>query len=283
MGAQNFVTSYMGEYVNCLMTHGELPALGVSEEELKSNQDTGYVCASQFQFTLAEGFTQRQSSQSGSGSGANSSGRRSSQNRASSSNAAEVGATSGASETDVAARERARRRGGQSSSDLSSAGGGGGGGSTSAMSTRLRRTTAPATADGGESEVASGGSSSRVVGELGPSGYDNASGRGRSRYRAITGQMQELVEKNSKGAATPATGRTISSQIIADDGRAQARKRSQISVDQFQPKKPAPESDPDPKFNVGTLIKWAIIILIGIALLILVGGQILNYSNSDGS
>lgn len=281
VGLSNFAQNYMGSYVTCLMTHGELPALGIQNEDLKRNAGSGYVCATQFSFSIQTGF-QPNSSGGSSGSGS-SSNRSNSANSSKSSNSAKnaEGTTSGATESTIAERERNRKR--SASGSVSDASGGGGGGSAGSASGRNRRAIAKTTGDG--SDDASGGEarSSRVVGELGSGGFDSAGSRGRSRYRAITGQMQEQLEKNSKVALKQANGRRVSTQIVAQAETGQAPKRSQISVDQLQRKIAAADEEDPQGFGVGALIKWAIIIVLGIALLILVGGQAMNYSNSDGS
>lgn len=283
LGLKNFAQSYMGDYVTCLMTHGELPALGIQNDDLKKNTETGYVCASQFSFSLQAGFQEngnggnRNNNSAGTSKGASSKAK-----GGQSTKPTEDGATSGASESAVAARERNRKRGGKNG--LSGGAGDSDSGGSIASARRMRRSTVKTTTDGGSDDAASSESKSgRVVGEISSGGYDSAGSRGRSRYRAVTGQMQEQLEKNSKVASREASGRRISSQIVAQTESGQAAKRSQISMDQLQPKPPPPEEEIAPGFGVGALIKWAIIIVLGIALFILVGGQVMNYSNSDGT
>lgn len=83
----DFMYSYMGAYISCLMEYGELPAQGVEATDLKKNKDGGNgggkVCDSSFKnFNLANGISPNLNSSSSNSSRNNSNSRNSSQSAA---------------------------------------------------------------------------------------------------------------------------------------------------------------------------------------------------------
>lgn len=294
-GMRNFMQGYMGDYVKCLMAHGELPGRGVQDSDMKKNTTTSYICNKQYTFSIDTGFTASGTSTgsggSGSGSGgdgangANSNSANSSKNSSSksgqgndnedSSSSDSEGSTSGASEESIANRERNRKS--QSDSAASSRS------STSGLYANSNRP------DAGELQTADGGSGrgsgeqSKVIGELskGEDGSDSSSGsRSRSKYRGISGQMAELLEKNSKIAQTGSKNKGGESVVIAESDSTPGPTRTTMKLYLKHEDTKMTESAEE-TFSVGKLMKWILIIALIIIIVIFFGGQLLNYSKSD--
>lgn len=269
-GMSNFIDNYLGLYTECLMAHGELPSLGVSDSAsfsdgsgLKEHLNSDYKCESGFKsFTLVEGRPPIATSSAGSGSRASSGGSKNNQETS-------AGGSSSSS-SEKSKRDNAVSGGGSSSNPYESG--------------QVRR--GRSSADGFASN---GGNKSRLI-EEGEGDELDGSGRrrkpresriiyrDRQRYRAVLGQeAEQLLNQSSRSTfKRKPTSRTIAK---ADGGNAPGPRSGLM--------KPPPEKKilsadtPDEGWGFGKLIKFILIIGIIVALVILFGGQLLNYSNSD--
>lgn len=253
---EKFIDNYLGKYTECLMAYGELPALGVTNGDLKQHITSGTKCDTGFKaFTLAGG---RPPVDGGGSSG----------------------------------RDKPRGKGDETST--TSSGGGGsssstskksdadvGGGSSSPYKDGQIQRGGSNTSDG----VAQGSSKTKLIEE---EGVDNDLGRRprqsrtnykeRERYRSITGlQAEQIQSKLSRSSIR----RTPTSKSIAkgEEGR---RLGPRVGiVNPPSPKVIAEEEEQQEGWGFGQMLKWLLIIGMIIAILIFFGGQLMNYSNSE--
>lgn len=274
-GMSNFIDNYLGKYTECLMAYGELPTLGIRNDDLKKHLSSDYKCESGFKpFTVAEGRPPVAGGSSAGGNGQNSSGKGSSNSNNSS--------NSNGSSSDPSSAE-----GGRGDKDAVSGGNGSGGGSGDQNANTRPRRAGRGTADG----IAGGGNDNqRLIEEEG----DEAGGRGRKRkpresriiyrerprYRAVLGDEAEQINKLSTRSSI--SRKPTSRSIAKVEGSAVPGPRSGLM-------RPPPEKLQEVEetkgesWGFGAIIKWIFIIGIIVALVIFFGGQLLGYSNSDGS
>lgn len=280
----SFMSDFLGEYIVCLMEYGELPSLGVQDNDLKKHE--GGSGSKKCDFTKYAGnvnFPGGGSAFAG-GSGSGSGGGGNNGRNGSSGKGANASQGSGADKTS------------NQNSEESSNGGKSGGGRGSLARPRGspayargqitrssdRHSTADSAQDLNDGKVKviedKSGDKKQSLGES-----DRESSLGRSRrgqygdrkYKAISGTMADEIEKTSKTSQ-----RKPSSTVLAtsEDGyRFMPLKRT------FTPPETAKikEEKIDEGFSFGNFLKWLIIAGIAIAAFILFGGQVMNYSNSD--
>ena len=256
----DFMYSYMGAYVSCLMEYGELPARGVEVAELKQNQggggSGGKVCNSKFSgFTLAGGINENGST-SGYSPG-NSKNRNSSQS-----------ANSGASAKNKTNSQNTSSGSDSKDSDSNSASNRNS--SSSYANGRINRSSnfgGTGTADNGS---AAEENKTRVLEDEQVFGASRGYGGIRStnvvydrkRYKAITGKLAEDLNKKLKPARAP-TSRTL--QNIDESGRIGPRKSIFVPPEIKAAKDIQDDSN---GFQFGSFIKWLMIAGMGITLLI---------------
>lgn len=284
VGTQQFIMSYAGDYVVCLMEHGELPQLGVGNDDLKKHQGKAKCSA---KFSIAGGASLSGGGSSGSGSSSsssNSSGTNSKGSQlANKGNNSTNGANSGKD-----GKAGSGKGGAGSSSDKDGEGGGRGrsGRGGDYANGRINRSgSSYGVADGAAGTP--GGDKVRVIaGEGDDLGFNRNGGYDRSsrvvnknnRYKAITGQMYDEIEKTAKKEPRKPTSRKVATVKEEEAFRPGPRKSSFIPPE----RKPQAEyNDKDEDFSFGYLLKWLLIAGIVIAIIVFFGGQILNYSNSD--
>ncbi len=283
VGTQEFIKSYAGNYIVCLMEYGELPQLGVNNDDLKKHQGKPNCVA---KFSIAGGATLTGGSSSG-GSGSfntnSAANNKSSQlanngkNSASGANAGKDGKTgsgkNGSDSTDADSDGAGGGRGGRGGSSGSYANGrinrGGGAGVTDG---------AAGSPDGDKVRVIDGRGDDLAFGKNGD--YDRSSRvvYKNNRYKAITGQMYDEIEKTTKKEPRKPTSRKVASVKEEEAFRPGPRKSA------FTPPERKPQAeyqDKDENFSFGYLLKWLLIAGMVIAIIIFFGGQVLNYSNSD--
>lgn len=275
-GMSEFINNYLGTYTECLMTHGELPTLGVTNSELKEHLNSGYTCNSGFKpFTLAEGRPPV------GGSSSNPASKVASGKSGSSANNNANSSTTNANKS--SSKDSSIDR------DKNAVGGtGSGGGSDPYGDGRIRR-GGRTTADG----IAGAGSDrQRLIEEDGEGDAEGGRGRkrrpresriiyrDRPRYRAILGQeAEQLVTQSSRSTVKrKPTARSIAKVEGGD------LPGPRVGLAKQAPKKVVvAEETGDGGWGFGKMLKWLLIIAIIIALVIFFGGQLLNYSNSDSS
>lgn len=272
-GMSNFIDNYLGKYTECLMAHGELPTLGVRNDDLKKHLSSDYKCESGFKaFSVAEGRPPIASGNASGGSGRNSSSKGGSDSNNSSG--------SGSSSSDSSSKD-----GSGSDRDAVSRNGSGGGSDPNGDG-RPRR-AGRSTADG----IAGGGNDNqRLIEDEG----DEEGGRGRKRkpresriiyrdrprYRAVLGDEAEQITKQSSRSSI--SRKPTSRSIAKVEGGSLPGPRSGLM-------RPPPEKTQyieetkEEGWGFGAIIKWIFIIGIIVALVIFFGGQLLGYSNSDSS
>lgn len=272
----NFIYSYMGAYVSCLMDYGELPTQGIQEAELKKSKDGaggGKICDSSFSdFTIGSGVSPKPG---GSKGGSNSAGANTRNNTSSANNSA----SGNQSKVSTKSTDSLNNNGANSSPDSA--------GSSRYANGKIRRSSGNSGAGTADSGSEGGDDKSRILDE------DELAGRGRrgddgdrnrattviyerSRYKAITGKMAEEVNRKARQARAP-TSRVLDK--ISDSG------------DGFGPKKniitPPPiiaavaEDEDNGGFQFGTYMKWIIIAGMAIAIFIFFGSQVMSFMNSQ--
>lgn len=275
-GMSNFIDNYLGKYTECLMAHGELPALGVTEADLKKHLSSDFKCESGFKpFTLAEG---RPPIASGNASGQNG---KNSNGKGGGGSGSESSSGSSSNSNDSSSKD-----GKNGDKDAMSRNGSGSG--TDPYGEGKIRRNGRGTADG----IASGGNNNQrlIEDEEG----DEAGGRGRKRkpresriiyrdrprYRAILGDEAEQLTKLSSRSSISRkpTARTIAK---VEGGTAPGPRSGLVRPPPEKAK--YVEETKDEGWGFGKIIKWLFIIAIIVALVIFFGGQLLGYSNSDSS
>ena len=282
-GMNNFINNYLGLYTECLMAHGELPALGVSDATtfsdgsgLKEHLNSSYKCESGFKpFTIAEGRPPVGGGSSNGSQASRNGGGKSGANADSNSSNAAGGSSSSSKD------------GNKSDKDKDAIGRNGSGGSGSPYDDGKIKRSGRSTADG----FASAGSDrSRLIED--DSEGDEEGGRGRKRkpresriiyrerprYKALLGQEAEQITNQSSRSSIK---RKPTSRAIAKaDAGSFNGPRSGLM-------KPPPERAvaveevKEEGWGFGKMLKWLLIIGILVALIIFFGGQLMNYSNSD--
>ena len=276
-GMNNFINNYLGLYTECLMAHGELPVLGVRDDDLKEHLNSGYKCESGFKpFTIAGG---RPPVGGGTSNGS----------QASRNGGGKSGANSDNSSTTAGGSSSSSSSKGKSSNGDKDAVGrnGSGSGSGSPYDDGKIKRSGRSSADGFAS---AGGDRSRSIED--DSEGDEEGGRGRKRRpresriiyrdkprsRALLGQEAEQITNLSSRSTIKRkpTTRTIAKV----EGGSAPGPRSGLM-------KPPPErvvaaeEIKEPGWGFGKMIKWLLIIGIIVALIIFFGGQLMNYSNND--
>lgn len=267
----DFMYSYMGAYVSCLMEYGELPARGVEAAELKQNQgggnSGGKVCNSKFDgFTLADGI--REKGTGGSSSSGSSSNKKGSQ-----------------SATTAAGEKAASQTSSANSNSTDSDSGSRGNSSSRYANGRIKRSTnspGTGTADNGSATT---DDKTRVLEDeqvAGPTSRGSGGIRStnivyeRKRYKAITGKLAEDINKKLKPARAP-TSRTL--QNIDDDGYRIGPRKSVFVPPEIKAVNDA--EDDTGGFQFGNFIKWLMIAGMAITLFIFFGSQIMSFMNSQ--
>ncbi len=267
----DFMYSYMGAYVSCLMEYGELPARGVEAAELKQNQgggsSGGKVCNSKFDgFTLADGIREKGTSASGPQFGGS---KKFTDSKAKTNAAGEKSA--GQNTTANADSADSDSNNGKSSSRYANG--------------RIKRSTnSPGTGTADNGSVTTD-DKTRVLEDEELAG-PNSRGLGgtrstnivyeRRRYKAITGKLAEDINKKLKPARAP-TSRTL--QTI-DDGNYRIGPRKSVFVPPEIKAANNTEDDTD-GFQFGKFIKWLMIAGMAITLFIFFGSQIMSFMNSQ--
>lgn len=264
---KDMTNNYMGDYIICLMDFGELPSLGSTDSDL--NQHTGDAkCNVQFKaFTIASGRPPVNGNSSTVGGGGKNNQSKTDQNP----NASSSGGGGGGG-------------GANSPDDRSASGGGGGRSGGSPYSNGSINRSGRGTADG----IAAANSKTKSIDDGSDEG-DGSAGRGsgrqsrtiyktRDRYKAITGQQAEQIEKQLSRSTNK---RVPSSRSVAKvDTRNGFGPRSGV-VTPPEPKPVISDADKQDSWTFGALLKWLLIIAIIVVILMFFGGQIMNYSNSD--
>lgn len=273
-GMSSFIDNYLGKYTECLMAYGELPTLGIRNDDLKKHLSSDYKCESGFKpFTVAEGRPPVASGNAGGGSnGKNGSGKGNSNSNSSNSDRS---SSADSSSSDSSRGDR----------DAVSGNGSGGGNGEQNGNTRPRR-AGRSTADG----IAGGDGNQRLIEEEG----DEEGGRGRKRkpresriiyrdrprYRAVLGDEAEQITKLSTRSSI--SRKPTSRSIAKAEGGSLPGPRSGLMRPPPEPIAYVEETK-DEGWGFGTIVKWIFIIGIIVALVIFFGGQLLGYSNSDSS
>jgi len=281
----NFIYSYVGEYTECLMEYGELPSLGVSEQDLQNHKGGtggGKVCDSKFAgFTFVDGRPSTTTPGSPSSPTPSSPGstKDSSNNSSNSSKNSSNSASANSSKSS------------SDSSDSSGAGGGSGAGGRGRSSSPY--TTGQISRSGGSGfGTADGGAATnpdkvRVLeGQEGDSAFNRVndydvarsrrSGYERDRYKAITGEQAEQIDRRGKTTR----GEPISKSITVVDESGRMGPKKSVYTPQER-KLSSVENNNEEGFTIGAFFKWLIIAGMLIALLLFFGGQVMNFTNSQ--
>lgn len=283
-GMSTFIDNYLGSYTECLMTHGELPTLGVGSgadqtfhdsSGLKEHLSGGYSCDGKFKkFTIEAGrppiANGNASGQASSNSSNGKNGSKSDSDSGSSSSSSSGSSKEGASDKDKVANN----------------GSGNGGGSSPYDDGNIRR-NGRRSADG----IASAGDGrTRLLDEEG--GDEEGSGglrrksresriiyKDNTRYRSILGNEAEQLLKQSSRSTVKRKPTTTS--IARSENSSDAPGPRSGLMKEAPAKRVISEEVTEEGWGFGKLLKWLLIIGIIVAIIIFFGGQLLNYSNSD--
>lgn len=268
-GAEKFMYKYMGDYVSCLMEYGELPALGVSNSDLKNQSGSGggKVCDSKFDgFTIENG---RQAKTNPSNSSSSSSNR---------SDASKQNSKNSSQPSDSKS---------SSSSDGQSAGSGGSGRRSSPYTSgKIARSGAGARISTGDGAKAFNEDDKvKVLEDTSAQGRGDGSNEStygstriryeKVRYKAIAGnELANLNDKLSR-QRTPST-KTL--KTIDYESGFGPRKNT---INPPERKIAAAVEQKDESYSFGNFLKWLIIIGIGISIFLFFGSQVMSFLNSQ--
>ncbi len=250
------MTGYVGGYLKCLMTQGELPALGVSDGDLSKHTGAGYKCSATLEKT--------NTAQDAGGGTKN------------------LGTTTQLSSTKPvgSTKDTASSRGVGSSSS-----------SKKNSSTKQRRKASNDSSDDDDTKFSSNvRNRSEAYSSSDSEGDDSvrtspipkkdlvseASGVG----RPVSGELNDALKKKTRGGGV--NGRETRSQKVAlspDEELRPGPRRSTLKPPQRNVAAAVDEAETQMGF--GYFLKWLMIAGIGIALFIFFGGQIMNYNNSE--
>ena len=264
-GAAQFTRSYMGDYITCLMNYGELPSLGVEESDLKLHQSEGTQCNISFRnFTFADGrppigTIAAQSAQP------NTLNQNGSNNNANNANNSDLN----------------RSRQNKSTATGGSGAGASGLSGNNSTSTIRRNTLDGNTSTAGKVSVVDDGEgdAGELAGGRGRGRNESRPLNGGTRYRAITGALAEKIEKKSNRISKRQPSSTVVAKPGDDDLTGRGPKVNFIKPPEIR--STAIHENPDSNWELGAFLKWILIIAIIILILVFVGSQVLNYSNSD--
>jgi hypothetical protein len=275
-GMNTFINNYLGLYTECLMAHGELPALGVRNDDLKEHLNSGYKCESGFKsFTIAGGRPPVGGGTSNGSQASRNGGGKSGANSENSSSNSSNGSNSNSSKND------------SSDKDKDAIGRNGKGGSDSPYEDGKIKRSGRRSADGFASI---GSDKSRLLDD--ESEGDERGGRGRKRqpresriiyrdrgrYKALLGQEAEQIINQSSRSSIKR--KPTSRSIAVVEGGSAPGPRSGLMKPPPERSVAAAEMKED-GWGFGKMLKWLLIIGILVALIIFFGGQLMNYSNSD--
>ncbi|AGH96740.1 hypothetical protein A11Q_2524 [Pseudobdellovibrio exovorus JSS] len=307
-----FMKSYIGDYYECLMEFGELPTLGVFDETLRQHagdENGGQkVCNARFEgFTFANGRPPTGGGNNGGGSDGNGGNGSNGGNNSSSPGRGGSGSGRTGDSRDGRSGSGSDRNGnssrnadGSSSRDGSGSvsGSDGSGGGSASSSSRGRRSSY---ADGkvrrlkggygvGDGQV--GSDKVSVVDEKGSSDGEGSGGRRgrgrggrggsvryvyeRSKYRAITGRMEQEIERTAPKKQPPKVSAKTTAKVKGGEGLLPYKK----TFTPPEPKREIASQNDDSGFSFGNFFKWLIIAAMVIAIVLFFGGQLLNYTNS---
>lgn len=253
----NYITGYVGGYFKCLMTQGELPALGVSDGDLSKHTGAGYKCSASLQKTNVAGqdgggtknvgTTTQLSSQVPKGS-----------TKSTASSRAGVSASSSSSKKSAASK----RRGMNNSSDDDD--------DSTRFSASIRNRSEAYSSSDGESD-----DSVRSV----PMSRRDLASENTSNVRPVSDEMNDAIKKKTRGGGVARRENVAKKLSLPDDDMRPGPRRSQFKP--YTRGVATMAEEPETEMGFGYFLKWIMIAGIGIAIFIFFGGQIMNYNNSD--
>jgi len=272
-GANQFISSYIGDYFICLMDYGELPKLSYASAADTSN------CKAQFSITKGASLTTGGSSSSGSSSSSQASNRKDNSKSGSGS-----GSGSGSDSKNADAAKKSGDKGSDSDGRSGVSGAGANASSPYANGT-ISRGRSIGLGDG----ATSGSDKVKLIEEEDGAGNGRGYGRDRggsrtvryqyrNRYKAVAGEYyDELEKKEDRKKPRKAEARKIAQ--ATEEGLRPGPRRGTVTP---PPTKDIGQiEDKSDGFAFGYILKWLLIAGMVIAILIFFGGQVLNYSNSD--
>ena len=274
-GLDDFMYSYMGKYISCLMEYGELPTLKSTETSLNQHNEGGggKTCDSKFNgFSLTEG---KSSTRLSSGSGGN---REGSGRGDSKSSRASQAADPKNNTTADAAKNKPEKDSSRSSGESGS--------KSPYANGSIQRSSggnSVNTADNGASSVSQ--DKVRVINQdesddsrrnrFGDSIKGNRTIYERTQYRAVTGQQLDELQRQNKTLRAP----TSSVLSGTDDEYRMGPRKSTINPPEIRAV--AAEQQDDNQMNFGYFMKWLIIAAMGIAIFLFFGSQVMSFMNSQ--
>lgn len=253
----NYISGYVGGYFKCLMTQGELPALGVSDTQNLARHTSGNgKCTASLDKT-------KQTDLGGSGTKNSGTTTPLSSEKSKGSTLETASRRAGASASNSKKSSQRRQSGSNGdSSDSDDA--------TRFSSNVKNRSEAYSTSDGEESDGV------RII----PAARVDSNNSKSEAYRPITGELDAAIKKQTRGGGLGRRDNSPRNIILPEDDLRPGTRRSK-----FIPHSRAVaaiEEEPEVEMGFGYFMKWIMIAGIGIALFIFFGGQVMNYNNSDG-
>lgn len=250
-----YISGYVGGYFKCLMTQGELPALGVSDGDLSKHTGAGYKCSASLAKTNA-------GAQDGSG-GTKNLGTVTQLSSQAPKGSTKATASSRAGASDAKKSSASKKRKGMNNSNDD------GDDSTRFSASIRNRSEVYSSSDSeGDDDVRSVPMARR---DLAAERSDN--------YRPVSNEMNEALKKSTRGGGLSRRENTPKRLSLPEDDMRPGPRRTK-----FEPYKrtvAAVVEEPEVEMGFGYFMKWIMIAGIGIAIFIFFGGQIMNYNNSD--
>ncbi len=250
-----FINNYLGSYTRCLLEYGELPSLGIDNSDLNLHKEEGKDCNSSYTaFTLASG-RQPISNQENKSYNNNNPNKNSNEN------------SNGRNRKNSSANNAISDNNALSSNNKSN------------LNRNAQGVMDGAASSASDVKTIEEGSEEGARLSRFSVGNQNNGNRSSNRYKVISGKLNEELQKKIPIASKKVKETRIIAKV--DEENAPGPRKSNYK--QPPAKQKGYLEDKEEEFGMGSFVKWLIIIGILIVLFILIGGQILNYSNSDSN
>ena len=250
----NYISGYVGGYFKCLMTQGELPALGVTDVDLSKHTGAGYKCSALFQKTKVAA-----SDGSGGGKNLGTTARLSSPPKGATQ---ETASSRGTSSSDASKKRSSVKDNALNNSSDNDSG--------TQFNSIIRNRSEPYSSSDGE-----GDENVRSV----PMPRRDLASEKSGHSRRISGDLDSALKKKMRGRGDLRRANVPKNISALDDDLRPGPRRTKFNPPQRSVA--AAVADPEVEMGFGYFLKWIMIAGIGIAIFIFFGGQIMNYNNSD--
>lgn len=253
----NYMSKYIGTYFKCLISQGELPALGVSDGDLQKHLTAGYKCSIGYEGTVVAS-----GSANGSAAASNGSTKALSANQGST---AATAASRGGSTAGKSKKEPKKRNKSFSVNDNSSD-------DSNRFSSLQNRSEPYKTGDSADDDSGQVRSVPMAV---------SSEPRSSEKYRAVNGRLQESILNKTRGGLQ--SRRDNQTRLLSSNEESLRPGPRRHKLNPPTRAVASATEEIDTELGFGYFMKWIMIAGIGIVIFIFFGGQIMNYSNSDSN